>query len=174
MLRSTLFTPLRGLQLFAALSLLLGLEGRASAGWFLTDGLEPPTGWFFDGDGGHSGGFTTASYLSYSHSAKISSSGGGWSAVGRVVNIASFSRPCDAEIFVKSVNASQSVSLEVIDPATWTYVSLTSVTISSGAYRFISANGWTVAPYSDVVIRVAIGGPGTRAAYVDDLTVWCG
>jgi hypothetical protein len=156
-----------------AASLLLALEGTAKAGWFTYDEFEsnPSADWFFHGGGSYTGQFVTSTYSSPTHSAKLTSTSGSWSAIGSYQTVW-MAGVCEIEFMVKTTTT-QNVNVEVIDPASWTYISLRTVSVSSGAFRLVTGNTWSSYYGQDVVVRLAIGGSTSRTAYVDDWYIWC-
>jgi hypothetical protein len=160
-----------------AVSALLASEGSAQATWFTYDEFENiPSGWYFDGSGSHNGTFVTSTYYSPTRSAKLTTSSGGWSAVGRGLEVG-LTGVCEVEFMVKvgssSTSSTMPVTVEVIDPASWTYISLRTISVTKGSWALVVGNAWNGYDGQDVYVRLSIGGSGTRTAYVDDQYIWC-
>jgi hypothetical protein len=94
---------------------------------------------------------------------------GSWFSVGKLVHLQR-NNSCQARVYVLRVGT---VNVEVIDPSTWTYLALG--TISSGeSYQLQSLNWW--GGPTDVYFRVSIVSTPERTdgwANVDDITIDC-
>ena len=140
------------------------------------DGFESNrNSWGFVGTGQFYYNSGTAQTGYYSAQLKAPSAGT-WAAVGRLVNVRA--PTCKTNIFVKSASGQLSGNLEVIDPATWTYIALKPFTITSaqaGAWIPLTTGTWKVsAGRPPVYVRVAIGYVnGAETAYVDDMRTMC-
>jgi hypothetical protein len=156
------------------------IASPAQAGiWQLNDGFEnnPLGRWSFSGAGNHFGNFdgtngVPRSGLEY---ADLTQWDVGWSAVGRNVHLHSAPATCGASVWILTSSVSSNVNLEIIDPATWTYISVKQVTVprNNFAWQNFTFNTWTVGK-QDVVLRIALLGPGSvRVIKVDDLVVQC-
>ena len=64
---------------------------------------------------------------------------------------------CAAGIYVEALGAAR-INFEVIDPTTWTYIALNSVTVSSGGYQPIAVGPFYPPPY-DVYVRFRCSEP---------------
>jgi hypothetical protein len=176
----------RGLATVVALAVALVLIGPApaQASWTLTDNLESasaPSTWVFSGVGAGGGGLeynTTAhsgTNLAWLESFDESS----WMSGGRSVHLGVAAGSCSASVFIRPLGRTR-VNVEVIDPATWTYIALKSVTIgvSNGGYQpyqQIFVASWTVSKL-DVFFRVSLlGSSGDWGwdANFDDLSIIC-
>jgi hypothetical protein len=153
--------------------------------WILADGFEanPASTWTFSGSPacGICGYFATDAPQAHTGNRWASvqaMASNSFFSVGRTVTLtpaATHAASCVAHIYVK-LPAGQ-LNFEVINPATWTYIALTTInTTSDTGYRNVSAGPWTTGPVN-VVIRVSVlrnGNPPTTAfANVDDLLVQC-
>lgn len=156
-----------------------GLSTKAYAnGWGIIEGFEyqPATTWTLYHSAVGSGGFdinagtarsgTNAGWLSVQT---------GWSSVGTTIHItpAELHDPtCAAQVYVRPFN-SVTLNFEIIDPGTWTYVALQTVTLTGSSYQAVTINSF-VPPNPNVFIRVSLTGNGNlSAAHVDDLNVFC-
>jgi len=98
-----------------------------------------------------------------------------WFSAARTVRLSppASSATCVLWMYVKV--PAGTVNVEVINPATWTYLAVTSVGVSTD-YRQVTTPTWRTAP-ADVVVRASVvraGDPPTTAfANVDDVTVRC-
>jgi len=154
-------------------------SARASL-WQLQDDFElnAPSTWHFE----HSavgGGFLDSSGV-YSRSPKTDAYvyvTTGFSSVGRIVSFTPFlpgrTLNAFARIYLRPWGTNVKVNFEVIDPATWTYVSLKTVTLAnSPTYQAVTTDLFV--PYKkEVYVRVSVlAGNGTQIGVeVDDLTV---
>jgi hypothetical protein len=113
------------------------------------------------------------------------SGGTGWSDIGRSVRLTPFKEgvrlSCVAKIYVKhhaGIGNTVHAQLEVIDEATWTYVSVkpfTTVSADVNPWRQIVTDGW-VAARPDVFVRIGIvgdNGSGVDTLQLDDMEVRC-
>lgn len=113
------------------------------------------------------------------------SGGTGWSDLGRSVRLSPFQAGrrlnCVAGIYLKhhaGNGNSVPVQLEVIDEATWTYVSIkqfTSVSAAVNQWRLVVTDSWVPAR-RDVFVRIGIigdNGTGVDTIQLDDLVVQC-
>jgi hypothetical protein len=168
-----------GLPAFSAFALMLAFEGRAQAYYGYHEIMETPSSWWFEGDGTYSGYFST----NYAYtpnggdeSVRLSAGAGSWSSTGFTVPLSN-SFPCTASFEVRALDV-QTFAIEVIDPATWTYIDYSSFYIDSShlnKWVYLEGNSWTRPSYSNVVVRATVSSAsGTRRAYVDDLWVECG
>ena len=99
-----------------------------------------------------------------------------WFSVGRTVRLAppTTSASCAARMYVKV--AAGTVNVEVINPATWTYLAVSTVGVG-GDYQRVTTGIWRATTPADVVVRASVvraGSPPTSAfANVDDVSVTC-
>jgi hypothetical protein len=80
----------------------------------------------------------------------------GWSAVGRSVNLTNgISIRCNAWIYVQTPGAT--LNIEIIDPATWNYIALNTVTVGATGtgYKLVDVGPW-LADIKRVHFRVAL------------------
>lgn len=108
----------------------------------------------------------------------------GWSDIGRAVSLSPFQSGrtlrCGAAVHVLPPRTNDKVigQVEVIDVATWTYVSITPFTLTSADFRKwrqITTSTW-IPPRKDVFIRIGLiadDSPGVKEAHLDDVTVQC-
>ena len=109
----------------------------------------------------------------------------GWSDMGRSVRLTPFlsgrTLNCAAAMYVKhhaGTNNNVSGQLEVIDVATWTYVSIKPFTLTNadiGQWRKIVTANW-IPPRRDVFVRIGLIGdsdPYLDTVQLDDAVVQC-
>ncbi|NUR74609.1 MAG: hypothetical protein HOU81_27705 [Hamadaea sp.] len=164
--------------------LVLGNASPAHASiWQLSDGFEgsPVYRWSFDGEGDHYGSFSNHPELAHSGNwyGYIDQFSTGWSSVGRSVHLtpAEVHQPsCAVKFWLARVTASPVVAIEVIDPATWTYIALYHVTGpgQSPDWQSFAVGPWR-ATQTDVFLRFTVGSTaGTLVATkIDDVVVSC-
>jgi hypothetical protein len=176
-LRRTARAALAALAL--AVGLLLTSSSPASAAVSIFDSFEPPPApqnWSFTHSGDGAGGFSNLQVRTGVRDAFIVIRGNGFSSVGRNVFL-SHPQNCSASIWVNPApnGGFQPVNFEIINPQTFTYIALKSVTLSSSAPYTKLSTSWTNSP-TFFLVRVSVvgNGPGTTvSAWVDDLTVNC-
>lgn len=107
-----------------------------------------------------------------------------WSAVRTKINIPENTTTCFLRFYVKPwYRTRNDIRLEVIDPATWTYISYKDITIEDDnheAYKFVQSDAWSAFPKT-VYVRILLWGgtyiPGfefySPTIGVDDMTVFC-
>jgi len=79
---------------------------------------------------------------------------------------------CAARIYVLPLGVAK-VNFEIIQPSSWRYISLKTVTLSGSSYQAVITNSWNAVDI-DVFVRVSlIYNGGFSAARVDDLLVQC-
>jgi hypothetical protein len=150
--------------------------------WQLSDGYElnPTTTWSLERYGVSSGGFElnqgTARTGRNNAYLRATTS---FSALGRTVRITPTRHgpTCAASVYVQTPGGA-TVNFEVINPASWTYIRLTTVTPAStgSGWTLVSSPVWEpgVNGGENVVIRVALLGNGTSTwIRLDDLQVSC-
>lgn len=153
---------------------------RALSDWSLRDGFETNPGgtWYFEHSGSGGGRFETAGQYSRTgtNQAYIYVSTG-FSSVGRTVILEPFFAGRTlytlASIYLRPYGTNVKVNFEVIDPTTWTYIALKTVTLANSyTYQLVTTDEFV--PYrKDVVVRVSVlaGTGGTVGVDVDDLLV---
>jgi len=158
---------------------LIGFTGGAAYAniWQLLDGFDyqPDSTWRTETYGSSGAGFelNAGTALSAPNNAYL------WahtefSSVGRSVTLRNnFTRlDCAAGIYITGLSGAR-VNFEVINPSTWTYISLRTVTLSEGGYTMITVPSWRGGP-NVVYVRVSlIGTGGFQAVRIDDLVVQC-
>jgi hypothetical protein len=154
---------------------------RAAGGQW-SDGFEsnPSATWSFSGEGDSSGRFATAAPHSGSTYASISEWYPGWSSVGRSVRItpATVHTPkCGLSAWMATTAYRPRVNVEVIDPATWTYIALYQVTLSGQGYKNYAVGSWR-ATKADVFLRFSVlandpNAPAFANAQIDDVVISC-
>ncbi|GAA3299340.1 hypothetical protein GCM10018962_76570 [Dactylosporangium matsuzakiense] len=172
----------------------LAVPGAAYAsGWQLTDGFEsnPSATWscwnsVVDPNfvNGCNIGFASPNPHSGTRTSWIQANSG-WSDVGRTVSLTPFTAgrtlTCGARLWGRTLtfNAQLHGQLEVIDVATWTYVSVQPFTFTKAndylIWRPVTTAAW-VPPHKDVFVRIGLIGENNNeldALEVDDLTVSC-
>lgn len=177
------------------------IQPARAAIWQLTDDLEtsPESRWTFGGTGG-SGSFTTylgeLAHSGVTHAQLRSQSGTTrtWYSVARTVRVTPFAAgrtlSCTARIWIRGYRNScpgsapfcQGVfrgghgNFEIIDPATWNYVSLKPFSVSPGSgYIAFTTSDWNP-PSQNVMVRVALGSDMDESlthVVVDDLGISC-
>jgi hypothetical protein len=166
---------------FSAAMYVLPSAYAARTGFVVFDGFEdnPAASWSFAGDGTHYGDFghDLGSPHSGSQLAWLNVFGPGWSSVGREVQIdtsAYTPSTCSASFYLLSVTDSL-VNVEVIDPSTWTYVTVQQV--QAGPDWASYSSGWWTPGATDVFVRVSVlgtgGGDTEDRVMVDDMQVRC-
>ena len=161
-----------------------GTAGAAYADyWALSDGFElsPASTWRLETYGVSSGGFELGQGTARSgrNNAWLRATTS-FSAYGRNVRItpARYGPDCSASAFIQTPGGA-SVNFEVIEPSTWTYIRLTSVTPAStgSGWTLVSSGVWHPGREGgeNVVIRVALLGDGYSNDWIriDDLQVSC-
>lgn len=148
---------------------------RASI-WQLQDDFElnAPSTWRFE-HAGVGGGYldTTGNYSKSGIADAYIYSSSGFSSVGRIVSFTPFlpgrTLTAAAAIYIRPWGGNVTLNFEVIDPATWTYISLKTVTLpTTYTYQKVVTNAFI--PYKkEVYVRVSVLNNG--AADIDDLTV---
>ena len=188
---------LRIIAIFGVAILILGFGvSQASAAtpdwryWSLRDSFEisPASTWSITGGGYVYGDFFTddLSLMRYSRTgqtgAYITTRTGGWTGVGRFVDLTPFVPGITAinsqvTIYVRPRATSATnvhIALEVIDPDTWTYVSLKQVVLSGFTWQPVVTDIFTPIRKT-IYVRLSISVPTTetsqQAADVDDLLV---
>jgi len=161
-------------------ALVIGLQGPAQAGvWQITDGFEgnPAAVWSFARVGTGGGGFDINAGTARTpyNDAWLTIQSNGWSSVGRSVHITPVQfhqTTCAARIYVLPLGVAK-VNFEIIQPSSWRYISLKTVTLSGSSYQAVITNSWNAVDI-DVFVRVSlIYNGGFSAARVDDLLVQC-
>jgi hypothetical protein len=161
-------------------TLFLAATGTAAhaKGWGLQDGFEdnPEATWTIQTYGSSFGSFENNAGTAHSGNNYVwLSAGTDFAAVGRPVHIPDLASPsCSASVYLETVYAGQ-VNVEIINPATWTYMASNQVTLSPGGYQQIFVGTFYPDP-SDVYVRVSVLGTGTgnwSGVRVDDLQVSC-
>ncbi|GAA0562525.1 hypothetical protein GCM10010172_52180 [Paractinoplanes ferrugineus] len=97
-----------------------------------------------------------------------------FSSVGRSVVLRNNSSriTCGAAVYLQGLSGA-SVNVEVIDPSTWTYISLKNVTLNSSSYTMVTVPPWTGGP-NTVYFRVSLLGKGGFSSIrADDATIQC-
>jgi hypothetical protein len=155
---------------------LAGAPAHAS-GWQLQDGFDyqPAATWTLEHYGTSGAGFDlnagtarTAPNNAYLWAQTQ------FSSVGRSVTLRNNStrNDCAAGVYLQGFDGAK-VNVEVIDPSSWTYVALHSVTLSGSGYRLYTVGPWTGGP-NTVYVRISLLGTGAyNLVRVDDLTVQC-
>ena len=177
----------------APLLILTAGRAHASTQWTFTDTVETTAAlWSFDGTPGDSGGRLVDDATKAdtgSHFFRIDATGAGaFSSVGRPVRLPAGATTCRMAMRVDPHTWASSPSepdwflrlnLEVINPADWTYVALTPITMYPSDYVWItrSTGIWRPA-VRDVFVRVSVlgetsGGRFVMNLNVDTLKVYC-
>jgi hypothetical protein len=160
------------------LALAVGLApARALAEMSTSDGFETKSNWSPDGQGG------AVSFVGGSDPyAKLTAgNGSSWISVGRSIAVPGFTYyaavHCTTKFAVDVAYLSAKVSVEVIDIASWTYISRKTYGPISSYYSWLnfSTDEW-VAPSPNVFVRLVVSsgsGISGTVAYVDDMTTSC-
>jgi hypothetical protein len=155
---------------------LTGVPAQASL-WQLQDGFDyqPAATWTIEHVGTSGGGFDlNAGTARTAPNDAFLWAQTQFSSVGRSVTLRNNSTrtSCAAGIYLQGFDGAK-VNVEVIDPSTWTYVALNTVTISGSGYRQYTVGPWTGGP-NTVYMRVSLLGTGAyNLIRIDDLTVQC-
>jgi hypothetical protein len=161
-----------------ATGLVAATAAPAQAGvWTFIDGFEnnPEATWFFetpDNGFGDFGGFDGTPH-SGARYATVYRFVPGWSSVDRSLRLPAsfFSRQCTLQGFIQEWPGTL-FNLEVIDPATWSYVALRQFTIPDLNWHAYQLS-WTGGP-RDVVLRfVVVSDHAFARIKVDDVAVVC-
>lgn len=158
---------------------LVGFTGSAAhAGiWQLTDGFDyqPASTWTVEAYGSSGGGFDlnagtarTAPNNAYLWAQTQ------FSAVGRSVTLRNNSTriACAAAVYLTGLKGAK-VNIEVINPSTWTYVSMRQVTLTGAGYTQYTVPSWSGGP-NTVYVRISLLGTGAyQLIRADDLVVQC-
>ncbi|MEV8514888.1 hypothetical protein [Dactylosporangium sp. NPDC051484] len=163
------------------IGLVLGLSSPAFASlWALQDGFEsnPAATWWFQSSGNGFGNFdgTNGTPHTGSRYADVYRFDAGWASVGRNVHLtpaANHPSNCSAQIWLQQAPGTR-VNFEIINPSTWTYISLNQITLPNDwQWHAYTSGSWKPGPV-DVVVRVsAVSTGGFAGVKVDDLTVQC-
>lgn len=149
----------------------------AQAHWLVaTDGFEGTgSNWIFQKSGTGSGFVERNSAYAREHlnnGALLATTG--WSATGRAVFLTDgISIRCNAWIYVQTAGAK--LNIEVIDPSTWNYVALNTVTVPStgSGYTLVSVGPW-LADIKYVHFRVALlANGGSSWVRLDSMGAQC-
>jgi hypothetical protein len=164
-----------------SLAMLFGATAPSFAAPVLDDNFETAaaSNWTFPHSGADAGGnISTTDSFSPTHNAFVTIRGAGFSAAGRLVSLASVPKPanCHADILVKPLSVG-TINVEVINPATFTYIALRTQALAPSPYSTQAIN-WTAAAGSPstVLFRVSLLGTtdGSRSSIrLDDLHVRC-
>lgn len=164
----------------ATLMMGMGAARMQATPWVLNDNLETnlTSTWQLGHAGSGGGQFETAGFYSRSGSndayVYVTT---GFSSVGRTVILAPYfsgrTLYTIASIYLRPYGTNVKVNFEVIDPATWTYIALKTVTLANvHSYQLVTTDMFI--PYrSDVYVRVSVleNSAGTVGVDVDDLMV---
>jgi hypothetical protein len=167
----------------ATLAVVLANPGVASANWSIQDGFEgSPSGtWKLQHSGTGSGGFEiNQGTANRGQNNAWLRSQTGWSAVGKnlLIGPAANNRfvRCNAAFVVSSLTGASQLNVEVIDPSTWNYLAVKTVTVSSTSYVTVGTDSWHAgASPNPVYVRISLLGNGstTSTVRVDDMNVVC-
>jgi hypothetical protein len=181
--RTARIRPLWQLTVIAVVSAVVAIVGAGPAhaeAWPINDGFEgnPGARWSFFQEGGGFGRFDESLQRSGTTAAFISA-GTGWSSVRREVTLDASGgfRTCGASIYGFAHLADATVALEVIDAATWTYVSYRTAFIPQGVlnYQQVNFRNFTHTT-ARLVFRISIDSSRDhvrRQLYLDDFLLWC-
>ncbi|MBM7075142.1 hypothetical protein [Micromonospora humida] len=147
--------------------------------WQHTDGFEssPAAVWEFHRSGAGSGAFELGAGKAHSgaNNAILTTSAGGWSGVGKLLTVrprtAGHNTTCGGGFFVQAVSGPAVLNVEVIDPASWTYLALRTVRITDTVWRRHDVASYANGP-SQVFVRVSLLG-GSGPVRVDDMAFQC-
>jgi hypothetical protein len=159
-------------------ALVAATAGPASASVIaMSDSFEGPdafVNWHFTHTGTGVGGFSSLQTRTGTRDAFLAMQSEGFSSVGRTVHL-THPQHCVAAIWVNPASSYQLVNFEIIEPTSFTYVALKSMTLSPSAPYTQFGVEWFNGP-ADVLVRVSLigNGPGTTvSAWVDDLGINC-
>lgn len=147
--------------------------------WQHTDGFEssPASVWEFHRVGAGSGAFelNAGTARTGANNAILTTSAGGWSGVGKSLTVrprtAGHSTTCGGGFFVRALSGPAVLNIEVIDPASWTYLALRTVRVSDTAWRQHDVASYVNGP-TQVFMRVSLLG-GSGPVRVDDMVFQC-
>ncbi|MDG4828218.1 hypothetical protein O7627_02725 [Solwaraspora sp. WMMD1047] len=147
--------------------------------WQHSDGFEgdPAAVWEFHRSGAGSGSFQIGqgTARSGSNNALLSTSAGGWSGVGKLLTVrprtAGHATTCGGGFFVQATSGPAVLNVEVIDPASWTYLALRTVRVTDTAWRRHDVASYQNGP-TQVFMRVSLLG-GSAPVRVDDMVFQC-
>ncbi|HEY1017294.1 MAG TPA: hypothetical protein VGE07_31560 [Herpetosiphonaceae bacterium] len=149
--------------------------------WTLIDSFETTSTWTFDGSSPAAGTFMIGVARTGTKNARLEITANTWKSVGRTVRITPAAdqwtwpsdSKCRADFYFRSWTGNLTARIEVIDPATWTYLALSDTTVSQAGYTQVFGQSWNYRAKPNVFVRATIHGPNAETAYVDDLTVTC-
>jgi hypothetical protein len=154
--------------------LLIAGAGTAHAAWSGSEQFGPNAPVTFGAGGTGSGQLVVNTSTGTGHARLSTKNAGSWSAVERKFSKPAIDDFCNASVYVNAGQATRKVNLEVIDPATWRYISLKQVQVSG--YQKISFPPNFKWAGTNMILRVALvnsGSPTTETLDVDDLSVGC-
>ena len=165
------------LVLGVTMALVAAVAAPAQAHWLVTtDGFEGTGGsWTFQRSGTGSGFVERNSPYAregVNNGALLATTG--WSATGRSFYLSNgISIRCNAWIYVQTPGAT--LNIEIIDPATWNYIALNTVTVPStgSGYTLVSVGPW-LADIKLVHFRVALlANGGSSWVRLDSMGAQC-
>lgn len=147
--------------------------------WQHSDGFEgdPAAVWEFHRVGAGSGTFELSAGTARTglNNAHLTTSAGGWSAVGKLLTVrprtAGHATTCGGGFHIRALNGAAVLNVEVIDPASWTYLALRTVRVTDGTWRLHNVATYQNGP-TQVFMRVALAG-GSGPVRVDDMVFQC-
>jgi hypothetical protein len=167
-----------------------GVASPAQAAWNYLDNMEvrwgttPEQRFFFDADNENEYGFfeDMTSWSQGAHSDTYAASLhhfwnlGTWVSVGQQVTVGpkALGHPTQCRFSAWTyANSGERFNIEVIDPATWNYITVSTVTQPAGAWSKFSTALFNV-PSTFIVLRVSYLPPAHNAAgFVDDFSLAC-
>jgi hypothetical protein len=182
---------LRALVMIMALSSAIVLTGAGPAraeAWPIGDSFEnsPHTRWSDFAIGPSGAHFTSGDHLVRTGTLAVMLQARlGWASMERWITLdpSAGVRVCGASVFAFALGSggtsgTATVNLEVIDAATWTYVSFATVEV----VKSTTFDAWTLFNFSNflhtsntIVIRVGVDNPSQQLEQVllDDFSLWC-
>lgn len=148
--------------------------------WSVADGFEGGQGaWTQEAVNGFSGVDQTPGLArSGSRYGYLDAEQGGWGALGLNLTVgipANGTGVCSAQVYIDPQFTAR-LNLEVINPSSWTYIALKTVTLGgSGVFYQAASVGW-VPVQPNVHFRVSVLGDtpnGFSGAHIDDFSVVC-
>lgn len=172
--------------ILASMAIILTLipaTAYASTTWTLNDSIEPATQNLWSGDGVN--GWGQIEYLfprTGQQHGEVDAGYGGFGSFGRPVNLGIASGNCSATIYLDAdvLHSPTTFNIEIIAPATWTYIALRTVNVA----RHATSSGLDYQPVTiswpihqtNVYFRISVLGtaPGDVVfADLDDLHMSC-
>jgi hypothetical protein len=155
----------------------------AAAAVSLSDDFEhPSSSWTFERSGLGGGHLSTAPGFAHSGTGFASvAAQTGFSSIRRDLIPGSTIRSCTVSVWLDPAGlpddgSAARINIEAINPATWTYWTLTAVSYRTNGYRHVTSGAFRPTPATAFVFRVSVIAPAQGAGVlvdVDDFSVTC-